>query len=210
LQINLICYLCAQIAGTIAETIAGTIAERIENSKYSWNINLKHRIMLKKMIMLALIALPLSAAAQKFGRVNPAEIITAMPEYTKAQTELQELQKQYEGEMKIMQDELQEKGDKYDKEKDTLPAPVKERREKELQDIYTRLQQYAQESQQNLQKASQEKMNEISEKMEKAIKEVGVAGGYVYIMDMTAGVPFISETLTTDLTDQVKGKLGIK
>jgi outer membrane protein len=46
--------------------------------------------------------------------------------------------------------------------------------------------------------------------MEKAIKEVGVAGGYVYIMDMTAGVPFISETLTTDVTDQVKGKLGIK
>ena len=46
--------------------------------------------------------------------------------------------------------------------------------------------------------------------MEKAIKEVGVAGGYVYILDITNGVPYVSETLSTDVTEAVKAKLGIK
>ena len=167
--------------------------------------------MLKRFILMALIAIPMGAfAQQKFGHVNPAAIMQAMPEYTTAQSELKDLQTQFEGEMKIMQDELQKKGEEYEKQKDTLPANIKERREKELQELYTRLQQYAQESNQNLQKASQDKLDAISQKMEKAIKEVGVAGGYVYILDITNGVPYVSETLSTDVTEAVKAKLGIK
>jgi outer membrane protein len=58
--------------------------------------------------------------------------------------------------------------------------------------------------------ASAEKMDAIRAKLTNAIKEVGVAGGYVYIMDVAAGVPYISETLSTDVTETVKAKLGIK
>ena len=43
-----------------------------------------------------------------------------------------------------------------------------------------------------------------------AIKAVGLAGGYVYIMDNAGGIPYISTTLSTDVTAQVKAKLGIK
>ena len=43
-----------------------------------------------------------------------------------------------------------------------------------------------------------------------AIKAVGQAGGYVYIMDLTGGIPYISSTLSTDVTAQVKAKLGLK
>ena len=50
----------------------------------------------------------------------------------------------------------------------------------------------------------------ISEKVSKAIKEVGTAGGYVYVMDITAGIPFINETLSKDVTAEVKAKLGLK
>ena len=159
--------------------------------------------MLKKIILMALIVIPMSAFAQKFGHINPMPIMQAMPEYTKAQAELEELKKQYEGEMKIMQDELAKK-------KDSLPQNIRQRRESELQDLYGRLQQYAQESNQNMQKASQEKLAAISQKIEAAIKEVGTAGGFIYIFDVTAGIPFINETLSTDVTAQVKAKLGLK
>ena len=127
--------------------------------------------MLKRIILLAIIVIPMSALAQKFGHINPLPIMQAMPEYTKAQTELQELQKQYEGEMKIMQDELAKKSSEYDKQRDSLPQNIRQRRESELQDLYARLQQYAQESNQNMQKATQEKMAEISKKIETAIQE---------------------------------------
>ena len=49
-----------------------------------------------------------------------------------------------------------------------------------------------------------------TEKITKAIKEVGVAGGYLYIFDVASGIPYISETLSTDVTSTVKAKLGIK
>ena len=61
-----------------------------------------------------------------------------------------------------------------------------------------------------MQKASQEKMAEISKKIEAAIQEVGKAGGFIYIFDQTAGIPFINETLSTDVSAQVKAKLGLK
>ena len=80
----------------------------------------------------------------------------------------------------------------------------------EGQYLQTRYQQYLQTSQQDLQKLSSAKMQTISEKLGKVVKEVGVAGGYVYIMDITSGIPYISETLSTDVTSQIKTKLGLK
>jgi outer membrane protein len=107
-----------------------------------------------------------------------------------------------------MQDELQAKGAEFEKEMATLPENIKQRRQQELQDMYTRMQQFAQESQSNVQKLSNDKMQAIQEKVTKVIAEIGKAGGYIYIMDITAGIPYISETQSTDLTSQVKSKLG--
>ena len=43
-----------------------------------------------------------------------------------------------------------------------------------------------------------------------AIEEIGKTGGFVYIMDTTAGIPYISKTLSVDVTEQLKKKLGVK
>ncbi|MBR5149173.1 MAG: OmpH family outer membrane protein [Bacteroidaceae bacterium] len=164
----------------------------------------------KKLIAILFLMAPLAIFAQKFGHLNSADIIQAMPEYKKAQTELQELEKQITNELQMMESELAKKSEAYDKEKATLPANIAQRREAELQDLYGRMQQYYQESQQQLAQASQEKMNTLTEKITKAIKEVGVAGGYLYIFDLASGIPYISETLSTDVTGAVKTKLGIQ
>ncbi|MBQ8360958.1 MAG: OmpH family outer membrane protein [Bacteroidaceae bacterium] len=167
--------------------------------------------MFRKLILALMLIIPMGMCAQqKFGHVNSAAIIPLMPEYTAAQADLQSLQKQYEDEIKRMNDELAKKSEEFEAQKATLPANIAERREKELQDLYGRMQQYYQEGQQHMQKASEDKMAAISEKLKNAIKEVGAAGGYVYILDMTGAVPYISETLSTDVTEEVKAKLGIK
>ena len=164
----------------------------------------------KKLIAILFLMAPLAIFAQKFGHLNSADIIQAMPEYAKAQTEIQELEKQCTNELQMMEQELAKKSEAYEKEKATLPANIQHRRETELQELYARMQQYYQTSQQELQQASQEKMAALTEKITKAIKEVGVAGGYVYIFDLASGIPYISETLSTDVTAAVKSKLGIK
>ena len=53
-------------------------------------------------------------------------------------------------------------------------------------------------------------MAPIQQKVLNAIKEIGEAGGYVYIMDTTSGIPFISNTLSTDISAELKSKLGMK
>ncbi len=165
---------------------------------------------MKKAILTLLVALPMSVFAQKFAHFNSAEVIQAMPEYTAAQTELQSMSKQYEEEFKRMQDEFQTKGEDFEKNQATMVDAVKQRRQQELQDLYQRLQQYEQTSRQELAKVQNEKLQLISEKVSAAVKELGAAGGYVYVMDATSGIPYISETLSTDITAQVKSKLGLK
>ena len=167
---------------------------------------------MKKIILCAICAICgfTTANAQKFGHVNTQEIIQAMPEYNKAKTEIDALQQQYEADLKSMQDELQKKAEAFDKEQATLPENIKQRRNQELQDMYTKIQQSYQDNQQALQKASSDKMQAITTKVLEAIKTVGQEGGYVYIMEMNAGIPYISTTLSSDVTAQVKTKLGLK
>ena len=133
-----------------------------------------------------------------------------MPEFATARTEIEKLTSQYEADLKSMQEELQKKGEAFEKEAADLPDAIKERREKELNELYQRIQQTYQDNQQALARAQQEKMQDITTKVLDAIKAVGQEGNYVYIMEIGGGVPYISTTLSTDVTVQVKGKLGLK
>ncbi len=164
---------------------------------------------MKKLIIAALLILPMTMFAQKFGHVNTETVIKSLPEYTKAMEDIQKMQKDYEDEFGRMQAELQTKSEELEKNPPTVET-IRQRKEQELQELYQRMQQFGQTAQQDLQKQQNEKMQPILTKVQNAIKEVGVAGGYVYIMDTSAGIPFISETLSTDVTSQVKTKLGVK
>ena len=167
---------------------------------------------MKKLIICALCAICgfTTASAQKFGHVNTQEIIQAMPEFTTARTEIEKLTQQYESDLKQMQDELQKKSEEFDKLPADTPDGIKQRKQKELQDLYNNIQESYQTNQQALAKAQQEKLQGITAKVSDAIKAIGQEGGYVYIMETGAGIPYISTTLSTDLTAQVKAKLGLK
>ncbi|WP_455672717.1 OmpH family outer membrane protein [Phocaeicola sp.] len=167
--------------------------------------------MLKKIALLLLLIAPMSVFAQKFAHVKSSEIITAMPEFTKAQTDIQTMKKQYDDEMQRAQEELTKKFTEYQQEKANLPKNIDERRQKELQELNEKGMQYQQDAQQELQKAYAAMMEPIYKKLEDAIKAVGQEGGYIYIFDPTrADIPFINETMSTDVTAAVKTKLGLK
>ena len=167
--------------------------------------------MLKKIALLLLLIAPMSVFAQKFGHVKFAEILTVMPEYTKAQTDIQAQQKQYEDEMKRASDELTKKFTEYQQEQANLPKNSPERRQKELQELNEKGMQFQADAQQQLQKAYAEMMEPIYKKIDDAIKAVGQEGGYVYIFDLNrTDIPFVNESLSTDVTPAVKGKLGLK
>ena len=101
--------------------------------------------MLKKIAIALMLILPMGVAAQtlKFGHVTSNEIIMAMPEFTKAQTDLQALEKKYTDEIKRTNDEFNKKYQEFQQAmaKDSLPQNIAERRQKELQDMMQRQEQ---------------------------------------------------------------------
>lgn len=164
---------------------------------------------MKKILIIALLLAPMSLMAQKFGHFNSSELVQLMPEWKTAQSELETLAKQYEDDLKRMQDELQKKSEDFQKEQANLLDNVRQRREAELQDLYQRMQQSVQDNQQAFQKAQTEKMQAISDKVTAAVKKIGDEGGFVYIMDVTMGIPYISTKLSTDVTPELKKALGL-
>ena len=150
---------------------------------------------------------PVCMFAQKFGHINSQEIMSQMPEFIKARGDIEAQAKQYENELKSMQDELTRKGEEYEKGKSTMNATAQQQKEEELQQLYQKIQQAYQDNQQELNKKQQELMQPITTKLVNAIKVVGDKGGYVYIMDLSMGVPYISTTLSKDVTAEVKAQL---
>lgn len=170
---------------------------------------------MKKILLAVLMVLPLTVFAQtKLAHVNSQEIVMAMPETKAAQTTLKELQDKYTQEIKRTQDELQKKFAEYQKAigegATKLPANIQDRRRKELEDMSQRAQQFQAEAQQNLQKKEQELMQPIFKKLNDAVSAVGAAGGYTYVLDITRTPALYVSPTATDLTADVKKKLGIK
>lgn len=162
---------------------------------------------MKKLILMLMLIAPLSVFAQKFGHINSQEIMSQMPEFIKARGDIEAQAKQYENDLKSMQDELTRKSDEYEKGKSTMNATAQQQKEQELQQLYQKIQQAYQDNQQALAQKQQELMQPITTKLVNAIKAVGDKGGYVYIMDLSAGIPYISTTLSKDVTAEVKAQL---
>ena len=155
-----------------------------------------------------MLCAPLTVFAQKFGHVDAQAVMQSLPEFIKARGEIEALSKPYENDMKAMQDEIQRKSDEYDKSKSTMNATQQQEVETNLQQMIQKFQQAYQDNQQALQKAQQEKMQPIMNKIMTAIKNVGKDGGYVYIMDISTGIPYISDTLSKDVTNDVKAEMN--
>lgn len=162
---------------------------------------------MKKIILMALLCAPMTMFAQKFGHINSQEIMTSMPEFSIAQGEIQAKAKEFENEMTEMQQELQRKAAEFEKVRQTLPQTKQQETETELQGLYTKLQQANQDYQQQLQKLQQEKLQPIQSKLMNAITAVGKTGNYVYIMDLSMGIPYINDALSEDVTAKVKAEL---
>ena len=158
--------------------------------------------------MLMLCA-PMTLFAQKFGHLDSQALIQSLPEAIKVQSELEAQGKIYENDLKAMQEELQRKADEYDKTKSTMNSTKQAETEKALQDMYTKIQQTAQDNQQAFNKMQQDKLGPILQKVRDAIEQVAKAGGYVYIMEQAAGQPiYINTTLSKDVTAEVKAQLN--
>ena len=166
---------------------------------------------MKKVLKLTLavvcVMFSTSLFAQKIGRISSQEVVVNMAEYKEAQTQLEALAKDLQAQMETIQVEMNTKIQEYQKGAETMTDAVRQLKEKELNDLNTRLQEFNQVAQQELQKKEQELMEPIIKKANEAITEVSKAGGYTIIFE-TGSMIYFDEAQVKDITPEVKAKLG--
>jgi outer membrane protein len=166
---------------------------------------------MKKVLKLTLavvcVMFSTSLFAQKIGRISSQEVVVNMAEYKEAQTQLEALAKDLQAQMETIQVEMNTKIQEYQKGAETMTDAVRQLKEKELNDLNTRLQEFNQVAQQELQKKEQELMEPIIKKANEAITEVSKAGGYTVIFE-TGSMIYFDEAQVKDITPEVKAKLG--
>lgn len=163
---------------------------------------------MKKLLMMLMLLAPMAAFAQKFGHINAQEVMAQMPEFIKARGEVEAAAKQYDNDLKAMQEELQRKAEEYDKTKSTMNETKQKETEQNLMTLQQKIQQAYQDGQQELQKKSSELMQPIVAKVRTAIEAVGKAGNYTYIFEEGAAV--YAGTNVVDVTKEVQNKLNGK
>jgi len=168
---------------------------------------------MKKIFKLAVVALVMIASsftadAQKIGHINLDSLIGLMPESKVAQQSVQAYAKQLEQQVTAMQTELQTKYTEFQEKSKDLAEVVRASKEKELNDLNTRIQEFQQQAQTDYQKKTAELSKPVYDKAKKAIDQVAKENGYKYALDTSAGFVLYSEP-ADDIIGLVIKKLGI-
>lgn len=145
----------------------------------------------------------------KLGHINSNELMQIMPGRDSAQTVLQAEVSGLEEQLKSMQSELEKRYNEYMEKQSGWTDLIRNTKQRELQDMSTRIQEFQENAQKNLQQREQELLQPIIDRAKKAISEVAAEGGYSYILDSgTAAVLYSQDS--DDIMPMVKKKLGLK
>jgi outer membrane protein len=156
-----------------------------------------------------------SAQKFKFGHTNSQTIIESMPETKIAKDELTALTDKHRKRFEEMQLEYQKKYTEIVENSQLADGSLEkwdeltmEDKQRELMGLQERLQSFEQSATDKINQRQVELFTPISEKLQKAIKDVAIEGGYTYIFDETTLLYFSTEQ-SIDVTAEIKKKLGL-
>jgi outer membrane protein len=151
----------------------------------------------------------------KFGHIDSQKLLGALPESEQAQKALEAEGKAIQEQLETMEVEYNNKVNDY-VTNEKLPAGdakkwsdiVKADKEKEIQGLGQRIQEFQQTAQKKIATKRNELFKPILEKVDKAIKEVAKENKFTYIFEINSLLYYSDESI--DITSMVKTKLAIK
>jgi len=165
----------------------------------------------KIVILMVVVALSTSVTAQKdakIGHINSNDLLSAMPERTLVQKDLEE----YAGQLKVtldaMRKEYETKVGEFQAKQEVMTDIIKDNKIKEITDLEKRIGEFQKTAEADLQKKEQALLQPIIDKAKTAINDVAKENGYTYILDSSVGVVLYSVE-GDDILPKVKTKLGI-
>lgn len=146
--------------------------------------------------------------AQKVAHINLDSLISLMPESKTAQQSVQNYAKQLEQQVVVMQTELQTKYTEYQEKSKDMAEIVRVSKEKELNDLNQRIQDFQQQAQMDYQKKTAELSKPVYDKAKVAIDQIAKENGFRYVLDTSTGLVLYNDP-ADDIIGLVAKKLGI-
>ena len=145
---------------------------------------------------------------QKLAYIQSEDIIQAMPEYQKAQSDLKAYAQQLEKQLVAAQNKAQEhyKSVMDSMQRDMMSPRAQQAAEARLQQMQTDLQQSAMSSERRLAERETSLVEPLYERFNKAVEAVAKREGYTYVLDKKF---MVYSTAGIDATALVKKELGI-
>ena len=163
-------------------------------------------------ILMFVVALSTTVMGQKgvkVGHINSNELLTAMPERTAVQKDLEEYANQLKATLDVMRKEYETKVGEFQGKQDVMTDVIKETKIKEITDLEKRISEFQQTAEADLQKKEQTLLQPIIDKAKKAIDDEAKENNYTYILDSSVGVVLYSVD-SDNILAKVKTKLGIE
>ena len=169
---------------------------------------------MKKIVLLAFCVLSFGALSQgqnlKFGHLNTNELISLMSERDSAVVKLQAYQNELEETLEGMGTEYNNKVNEYQRKQNEWAPVVLESKQRELQELGQRIQQFQTNAQQDMAQMQQTLMTPVIEKAQNAITKVAKANNLVYVFDLSVGaLIYFDDAVSLDLLPLAKKELGI-
>ena len=168
---------------------------------------------MKRMILTAIVALSAfaGASAQKFAMVDMDYILKNVPAYERANEQLNQVSKKWEGEIDAILKEVESAYKKYQSEAVFLSDAQKTKTEesimqKENQASDLKKKYFGQEGE--LFKKRQSLMAPIQDEIYNAVKDICDQHGYQLVLDRASGGSIIYASPKIDISDEVLQKLG--
>jgi len=172
------------------------------------------------MVLMTIVTTPLLAQTTpasgltKIGYTNVDYVISKLPESKVMQNQLEVTKAQLDKALGETYKEAQEKYEAYQKNGTNMTDVIRADKEKELQNLQTRIQEMQTNAQTSLQTKQQQLLEPILTKVNNAIQEVGKESGFLYILNMDAGqgtTPIIlfAASEENNATNLILRKLGV-
>lgn len=159
-------------------------------------------------ILLSFIALSVFAQRPSaIAYVNSDEILESMPGKEKARKEVLELNNKYKEELTKMQNDYNKKYSEFMSSQTSMPESIRLRRMQELYELEKNINEFVKISQDDVLKREKELLNPLRSRVKSVINEVGVAGGFECIYDISnPSILFVTPD-AVDITEAVKKRL---
>ncbi len=147
--------------------------------------------------------------ATKIGHVNFGKILEVMPGQDTIKAAMEKYAKSLSDQLAAMNNELQMKKADYDANVATMSSIIKQTKEREMQDLYSRAEQFQISAREELSTKQEELVKPFLDKIKKAIGDVAKENGFAYVFNMVEDLILYSDG-GEDVTNLVKKKLGIQ